>query len=122
MKRNQVVTQRRGRPLKPQLQPANLEDSRLHAARNGVGPNALLTMAEASVYLRNHDETCTAECRCADICRQFLQRHGVPLSHRGRTCLVRQRYLDVLVDLPPGQSFRDWLARRAVTNLSVARG
>lgn len=122
MKPRQVVGQRRSGPPHSQLKASDLGDSQAHAARHGVGPNALLTMAEAAIYLRYHHEGCTpATCRCADVCRQFLQRQGADLSRRGRVYLVRQRELDLLLDLAPGETLIDRKARRR-TGLSVARG
>lgn len=126
-----VVAQGRTGPAEPHLEPADLSNPALDRARAGVDPHALLTMFEAAVYLRYHREGCApATCRCADVCRQALQRHGVPLLRLGRRYLVRQGAVDALLEAQAqGLSLSDLRARqhvaqirrRPVTSLTVAR-
>lgn len=109
-KRVNVVPERRTRPAKAHLQAPNLGDATFDAARAGLHPHALLRMDEAAVYLR------ITGARAADKVRQYLQRNHVRLLSRGRSFLVRQRELDLLIET--GKGSLDFVAEQMAARLT----
>lgn len=102
MKSREVIRNRRRATSQSQLQTSGLPDTPRKSGGVRQFPTAGLLMIEAAVYLRYHDERCPAECRCAEKALKFLRCHGVSLRRRGRTYLVRQDAIDLLLDTGKG--------------------
>lgn len=90
----------------------SIEEARsaLDNIRAGLHPRALLTMAEAAVYLRYLGP------RASEKALHYLQRSHVKLLRRGRIYLVRQSEIDQLLET--GKGSLDVLAERAVSLLN----
>lgn len=96
MKRQHVVAQRRHASPESPLKATHLPSATLGNTRERSHVSPFLLMDEAGAYLRFVNP------RRGEKALKFLRSHGVSLQRRGRTYLVRQDAIDLLLDTGKG--------------------